>query len=76
MAEFGLVFRVIPYYISNFEKLHLPVTMQQFADYNNGIVLVTGPTGSGKSSILDGITLALYGEVARKSSNFINIAEN
>ncbi len=52
MAEFGLVFRVIPYYISNFEKLHLPVTMQQFADYNNGIVLVTGPTGSGKSTSL------------------------
>lgn len=52
MAEFSLVFRVIPYAISSFEKLHLPTSMQQFADYNNGIVLVTGPTGSGKSTTL------------------------
>jgi len=52
LAEFSLVFRVIPYYISTFEKLHLPASMQQFADYNNGIVLVTGPTGSGKSTSL------------------------
>ena len=52
MAEFSLVFRVIPYTIKNFEKLHLPTSMQQFADYNNGLVLVTGPTGSGKSTSL------------------------
>lgn len=52
MTEFNLVFRVIPYYISSLEKLHLPVAMHQFADYNNGLVLVTGPTGSGKSSTL------------------------
>ena len=35
-------------------------------------ILLLGPTGSGKSSILDGITLALYGDIARKSSNYIN----
>ncbi len=52
MAEFSLVFRVIPYSISNFDKLHLPPSIHQFADYNNGIVLVTGPTGSGKSTTL------------------------
>ena len=52
MAEFSLVFRVIPHFISSFEALHLPPAMQQFADYNNGIVLVTGPTGSGKSTSL------------------------
>lgn len=37
-----------------------------------GLFGIFGPTGSGKSTILDGITLALYGEVSRKSSNYIN----
>jgi len=33
---------------------------------------IFGPTGSGKSTILDGITLALFGQVSRKSDNYIN----
>lgn len=37
-----------------------------------GLFGIFGPTGSGKSTVLDGITLALYGDIARKSSNFIN----
>jgi len=38
-----------------------------------GLFGIFGPTGSGKSTILDGMTLALYGETSRKSSNYINI---
>jgi len=49
---------------------------EQFIDFEKlteqGFFGIFGPTGSGKSTVLDGITLALYGEVSRKSSNFIN----
>lgn len=37
-----------------------------------GLFGIFGPTGSGKSTILDAMTLALYGQVARKSSMYIN----
>ncbi|SDZ28784.1 exonuclease SbcC [Proteiniborus ethanoligenes] len=37
-----------------------------------GLFGIFGPTGSGKSSILDAITLSLYGQTARKSSMYIN----
>lgn len=39
---------------------------------DSGLFGIFGPTGSGKSTILDGITLALYGKTSRNSSNFIN----
>jgi len=38
-----------------------------------GIFGIFGPTGSGKSTILDGITLALYGKLSRNSTNYINV---
>lgn len=49
---------------------------EQIIDFDKltdrGFFGIFGPTGSGKSTILDGITLALYGNVSRKSSNYIN----
>ena len=44
--------RVLPYKIRSFEDLGLPPIVQAFADRPKGLILVTGPTGSGKSSTL------------------------
>lgn len=54
-GSFAIVMRVINSEIPNFDKLHLPVQLKQIAELKNGIVLVTGPTGSGKSSTLAAI---------------------
>jgi twitching motility protein PilT len=48
----AIVMRVIPQVIPTFEQLHLPPQLAELADLKNGVVLVTGPTGSGKSSTL------------------------
>jgi len=51
----AIVMRVIPDKIPGFEELHLPAALREIVDLRNGIVLVTGPTGSGKSSTLAAI---------------------
>jgi twitching motility protein PilT len=48
----GAAIRVIPYKIRAFEELGLPKVVQELADRPKGLVLVTGPTGSGKSTTL------------------------
>ena len=48
----GAAIRVIPYKIRPFEELGLPRIVQELADRPKGLVLVTGPTGSGKSTTL------------------------
>jgi twitching motility protein PilT len=53
--SFSIVMRVIPHEIPSFESLRLPKTLSDIADIRNGIVLLTGPTGSGKSSTLAAI---------------------
>jgi twitching motility protein PilT len=47
--------RVIPNVIPGFDDLNLPETLKEIVELRNGIVLVTGPTGSGKSSTLAAI---------------------
>ena len=44
--------RLIPNEILNTDQLGLPKVVQKFADYPRGLVLITGPTGSGKSTTL------------------------
>ncbi|MDR2635487.1 MAG: transaldolase [Campylobacteraceae bacterium] len=51
----SLVFRVIPLNIPNVEDLALPLIIKEFAGKRRGLVLVTGPTGSGKSTTLAAI---------------------
>ena len=48
----AIVMRVIPQAIPTLASLNLPPQLAEIADLQNGIVLVTGPTGSGKSSTL------------------------
>jgi twitching motility protein PilT len=48
----AVVMRVIPSKIPDFASLNLPAELRQIAGLRNGVVLVTGPTGSGKSSTL------------------------
>ncbi len=48
----GAVFRAIPYEIKAFEELGLPPVVKQMCDKPRGLILVTGPTGSGKSTTL------------------------
>jgi twitching motility protein PilT len=51
----AIVMRVVPDRIPGFEELNLPLALREIVDLRNGIVLVTGPTGSGKSSTLAAI---------------------
>jgi twitching motility protein PilT len=48
----GAAFRVIPFNIRPFDELGLPRVVQELAERPKGLVLVTGPTGSGKSTTL------------------------
>jgi len=64
--------RLIPNEILTIEQLGLPNIVNKFADYPRGLVLVTGPTGSGKSTTL----AALVGKInSEKASHIITIED-
>lgn len=68
----ALVIRNIPYGIPALEDLGLPDVLNEIINYSNGIILVTGPTGSGKSTTL----ASLINEISlNKSKHIITIED-
>ncbi|QSQ22552.1 type IV pilus twitching motility protein PilT [Pyxidicoccus parkwayensis] len=55
MTGLGAVFRTIPSKVLSLEDLKTPEVVRKLADRRSGLVLVTGPTGSGKSTTLAGM---------------------
>ena len=68
----GAVFRAIPYEIKTFENLGLPPIVSQLCDRPRGMILVTGPTGSGKSSTL----AAMLDKINRERNDHILTIED
>jgi len=68
----GGVFRVIPKDVPKLEELGLPEHLKRLVDLPHGLVLVTGPTGHGKSTTL----AALIDEVNRKYQKHVITIEN
>jgi twitching motility protein PilT len=68
----GLVFRVIPLGVKSVEQLFLPKIVEKIAEENRGLVLVTGTTGSGKSTTL----AAMIDQInAQRSSHVMTIED-
>jgi twitching motility protein PilT len=51
-GHYGIVMRVIPPVIGTFKDLNLPPVLAEIAQAPNGLILITGPTGNGKSTSL------------------------
>ena len=68
----SIALRFIPSKIRNFEELNLPATLKQFCEQNQGFVLVTGPSGHGKSTTL----AALINEINHSRADHIITIED
>jgi twitching motility protein PilT len=68
----SFAFRVIPNEIPTFEDLRLPLGVQKLADEHRGLILVTGATGSGKSTTL----AAMLGHINRTRRQHIVTIED
>ncbi len=65
-------FRRIPIEVQEFDGLHLPDVLKEFCDLPMGLVLITGPTGSGKSTTLAALINRIAG---RRSAHVITIED-
>jgi len=66
------VFRQIPYEIKGFRELGLPIIIERLCEKPRGLILVTGPTGSGKSTTL----AAMIDKINRERSEHIVTIED
>ncbi|HEY4217365.1 MAG TPA: PilT/PilU family type 4a pilus ATPase [Gemmatimonadaceae bacterium] len=71
-GSFSIIMRVIPWEVPTFEKLGLPSVLAQVAQAERGMILVTGVTGSGKSSTM----AALINYINERESRHILTLEN
>ena len=71
-SSFMIVLRVIPFEIPTFEQLRLPKVLNKIAETERGMVLVTGVTGSGKSSTM----AAMVQQINRADSKHVVTLEN
>ena len=71
-GQLAAAFRLIPNQIKNINELGMPAVVETFADFPRGLVLVTGPTGSGKSTTL----AALIDKINREKSTHIITIED
>ena len=71
-SSFMVVMRVIPFEVPTIEQLHLPAVLQTIAAVERGMILVTGVTGSGKSSTM----AAMIDYINRTSQKHIVTLEN
>jgi len=71
-GSFSIIMRVIPWEVPTFQKLGLPPVLAKIAETERGMVLVTGVTGSGKSSTM----AALINYINTRESRHILTLEN
>ncbi|MBR3253797.1 type IV pilus twitching motility protein PilT [Candidatus Saccharibacteria bacterium] len=71
-GKMAAAFRLIPNQIKSINDLGMPPVVESFAEYPRGLVLVTGPTGSGKSTTL----AALIDKINREKSKHIITIED
>jgi len=72
MGAYAISFRIIPANIKSIEELNLPPIVSEFTKLNSGLVLVTGPTGSGKSTTL----ASIINQIARMQKKHIITLED